>query len=150
LGRQEVRRESVDVTELAHQVTRKLAVAGWPCENANVHIQPGLRAEADPALVEIVLTTLIDNACKYRTRGEAAHVEVGRDATGFYVYNRGIGFDMQYVQKVFEPFQRLHRDQEYPGTGIGLANARRIVERHGGTLWAEGVPGEGATFWFTL
>jgi light-regulated signal transduction histidine kinase (bacteriophytochrome) len=150
LGRQEVRRESVDITELAHQVTRKLAAAGWPCENANVHVQPGLQAEADPALVEIVLTTLIDNGCKYRTRGQPAHVEVGRDANGFYVYNRGIGFDMQYVQKVFEPFQRLHRDQEYPGTGIGLANARRIVERHGGTLWAEGVPGEGATFWFTL
>jgi light-regulated signal transduction histidine kinase (bacteriophytochrome) len=150
LGRQEVKREAVDLTALTHQVITKMNEAGWPCMKREIHVADGMKAYADPALVEIILTTLLDNACKYRHRDGSAHIEVGEDAQGFYVYNRGIGFDMNYLNKVFEPFQRLHRDEEYPGTGIGLANARRIVERHGGRLWAEGEPGVGATFWFTL
>ncbi|MGV3615354.1 MAG: ATP-binding protein [Fimbriimonas sp.] len=150
LGRQEVRRETIDLTALAHRVTQRLSDSGLPCSTSSVHIAEGLKAEGDPALVEIILTTLIDNACKYRPKDGEAHVEIGRDGEGFYVFNRGIGFDMSYVNKVFEPFQRLHRDEEYPGTGIGLANARRIVERHGGRIWAEAEPGVGATFWFTL
>lgn len=150
LGRQDVRREPVDITALTHQVAAKFSEAGWPCMAKDIHVEEGMTAHADPALIEIVLSTLLDNACKYRHRDGVAHIEVGRDAHGFYVYNRGIGFDMAYIHKVFEPFQRLHRDEEYPGTGIGLANARRIIERHGGRLWAEGQPGEGATFWFTL
>jgi light-regulated signal transduction histidine kinase (bacteriophytochrome) len=150
LGRQEVRREPVDLTALTRQAIVKLLEAGWPCCEVEVHIAEGMTAVADPALVEIVLTTLLDNACKYRHRDGSAHIEVGQDAHGFYVFNKGIGFNMDYLHKVFEPFQRLHRDEEYPGTGIGLANAKRIVERHGGRLWAEGEPGVGATFWFTL
>ena len=150
LGRQEVRRQPIDLSQLAAQALGRLTAAGWPCENASVRIEPGLKAEGDPALIEIVLTTLLDNGCKYRHLGHGAQVEFGKDDRGFFVRNRGIGFDMRYLHKVFEPFQRLHRDEEYPGTGIGLANAKRIVERHGGQIWAEGRPGEGATFWFTL
>lgn len=150
LGRQEVQREAVDLTALTRQVIEKMNEAGWPCMTREIHVAEGMKTYADPALVEIVLTTLLDNACKYRHRDGTAHIEIGEDSQGFYVYNRGIGFDMSYLHKVFEPFQRLHRDEEYPGTGIGLANARRIVERHGGRLWAEGEPGVGATFWFTL
>jgi light-regulated signal transduction histidine kinase (bacteriophytochrome) len=102
--------------------------------------------------VEILATILIDNAGKYRAPGTAPHIQVGRHVDGaYFVSDNGIGFDMAYVHKLFQPFERLHRDTAYPGTGIGLANAKRIVERHDGQMWATS-PGvsKGATFFFTL
>jgi len=110
--------------------------------------------EGDPRLFAMALRNILDNACKYRKSGCRSQVEVGMDeSSGERIYSfrdNGIGFDMSYVNKLFVPFERLHRDTEYPGTGIGLANVRRAIERHGGRVWAEGELGVGATFYFTL
>ncbi len=113
------------------------------------------RAQADPVMMRLVIENLLSNAIKY-TRGQPeAVIEVVREADRdgeavFCVRDNGVGFDMSYVNKLFGVFQRLHRVEEFEGTGIGLANVRRIVERHGGQVWAEGVLGQGATFHFTL
>jgi PAS domain S-box-containing protein len=102
----------------------------------------------------MVLENLVANAVKYRRRDIPLRLEFGQaernGSPAFFVRDNGIGFDMQFREKLFRPFERLHRDADYPGTGIGLANVKRIIERHGGQVDAEGRPGEGATFWFTL
>ncbi|RYG34493.1 GAF domain-containing protein [bacterium] len=150
LGRQEVSRADVDLSGLASDVAERLAALGPPCGGLQITIQPGLRAQGDPRQLEILLTTLLDNGCKYRNPDQTPEIEIGRDGDAFFVRNVGVGFEMEYVDKLFQPFHRLHVDGEYPGTGIGLANAKRIVERHHGRIWAEGRPGDGATFYFTL
>jgi PAS domain S-box-containing protein len=149
LGRDDVRREVVDMAMLGQQVADSVL------ENATnatirVTVPPGTRAHCDPRMVGVALQNLLENSCKYRAPGVPADVEFGADETGFFVRDRGIGFDMIYADRIFEPFQRLHRDAEYPGTGIGLANVRRIIVRHDGRVWAESAPGQGATFRFTL
>ncbi len=111
-------------------------------------------AYADERMIRQVLVNLIGNAFKF-TRGRAdARIEVGVVAgsapPAFYVRDNGAGFDMAYVDKVFQVFQRLHRQEDFEGTGIGLAIVQRIVERHGGRVWAEGAIGAGAAFYFTL
>jgi chemotaxis family two-component system sensor kinase Cph1 len=114
-------------------------------------------AEADPALLRQALTNLLGNALKF-TRGRTpAVVEVGcrsgEEPGGgpiYYVKDNGAGFDMRYAGKLFGVFERLHRADEYEGTGVGLAIVRRVIERHGGLVWADAKPGAGATFYFTL
>jgi light-regulated signal transduction histidine kinase (bacteriophytochrome) len=111
-------------------------------------------AQADPALIRQVLVNLIGNAIKYTCRTPQALIEVGcRLESGLPVYfvrDNGAGFDMRYVDKLFRVFQRLHHQDEYEGTGIGLATVARIVNRHGGRVWAEAAIGQGATFYFAL
>ena len=146
LGGDRLRRMPVDLSALAQGVVRNLDAESVP----EFVIAPGLRTVADPSLMEIVLTILFDNATKYRQKGTRGHVAFGFEGESYFVSDRGIGFDMRFVDKLFRPFERLHRDQDYPGTGIGLANAKRIIDRHGGRIWAESEPGHGSTFRFTI
>jgi PAS domain S-box-containing protein len=111
--------------------------------------------EGDQALLHQVLFNLISNAVKYTSKREHARIEIGSQCgvghnITIFVRDNGAGFEMEYVNKLFHVFQRLHKPRDFEGTGIGLAIVRRIVERHGGTVWAEGVPGQGATFYFSL
>jgi signal transduction histidine kinase len=115
---------------------------------------PGITACGDPRLLSIVVHNLVDNAWKYTVSSASARIEFNRvvrdGAPVYYVKDTGIGFDMQQTAHLFEPFRRLHAARDVPGSGIGLATVARIVERHGGRVWAEATPGRGATFFFTL
>ena len=110
---------------------------------------------ADPSLLRVVLQNLLDNAVKYTRLQASALIEVGalrldQGDTAIFVRDNGVGFDMRYADRLFGVFQRLHRDEEFEGTGIGLATARRVIHRHGGRIWGEGEPGRGACFYFTV
>src|SRR5262249_52746561 len=112
-------------------------------------------AEGDPALLRTLLENLLSNAWKFSSRRRSARIELGACATSggrkaLYVRDNGAGFDSRYAQKLYRPFSRLHTQAEFPGSGIGLAIAQRIVQRHGGLLWAESQVDRGATFYFTL
>ena len=118
-------------------------------------IAPDCVTEGDPKLLRILMQNLLENAWKYSARQAEARIEFGQErlATGetaYFVRDNGVGFDMQYADRLFTPFQRLHKPEEFAGSGIGLATVARIVHRHGGRVWAESVPGQGATLRFTL
>ena len=109
----------------------------------------------DPVLMRAVMSNLLGNAWKFTGRRADARIEVGRRGSGsglvtFFVRDNGAGFDMTYAAKLFGVFQRLHSQDDFRGTGVGLATVERIISRHGGQIWAEGRLGEGATFWFEL
>jgi PAS domain S-box-containing protein len=150
ISRTDIRREEVDLTALAHEVIAELTRdRSFP---ATFDVRPGLRAHGDSRLLRLILVNLVENALKFSPNGGVITVSEGRHEGryGFFVRDQGIGFDPRYEAKLWLPFERLHRDEDFPGTGIGLANVRRIAERHGGTTWADSRPGQGATFWFNL
>jgi len=148
LSREQMRPKPFDFSKLAQDVGIELR-GDHQVRGCKFEIQPGLTAYGDPLLVRFVLLNLMQNACKFSPDGGT--VTVGRtEDSVYFVSDQGIGFDMRYVAKLFRPFERLVTEQEFSGTGIGLANVRRIVERHSGRVWAESAPGEGATFSFTL
>lgn len=153
LGQQPLSKRSVSVESLAREVVAELELQ---CDGRQVDISIGPLppVRADPALLRQVLVNLVSNALKYTQQREAATIELGsegRDGSpAYFVRDNGVGFDMQYADKLFEVFQRLHRAEEYEGTGVGLALVARIVDRHGGHVWAEAAPDRGATFYFTL
>jgi signal transduction histidine kinase len=153
VSRRELVRKRADLSDIAGQVAAELA-RRQPARNVHVEVQPGLVAEADPHLLTIVFENLMGNAWKFTGKKADARIEVGRRSDGgapaFYVRDNGAGFDMQYADKLFGAFQRLHAEADFEGTGIGLATVHRIVARHGGRIWAEGRVDEGATFYFTL
>jgi signal transduction histidine kinase len=153
ITRVELRVQEVDLSAMAESLGAELA-ASEPARKVIFSVQEGLLAQADPSLLRIVLDNLLSNAWKFTGLNVDARVEVGAGPHGgesvFFVRDNGAGFDMQYADKLFGPFERLHTDEEFSGTGIGLAIVDRIVRRHGGHASGEGVPGKGATFRFTF
>jgi signal transduction histidine kinase len=152
ITRAEVKLETVDLSALAERAVADLRRA-HPERRVAAEIEPGLVARGDRRMLDIALTNLIGNAWKFTAGRDEARVECRRDAADeptFFVRDNGAGFDMAYADKLFAPFQRLHSTREFEGMGIGLAIVSRIVQRHGGRVWAEGAPGGGAAIHFTL
>lgn len=151
--RGEIRREPVDLSAIARAGAAELQ-AGHPQRRVDVVIADGLRTEGDPRLLKIVMDNLLGNAWKYTGKHPRATIEVGvasrNGRTTYFVRDDGAGFDMACAGKLFGAFQRLHGTAEFPGTGIGLATVQRIINRHGGRVWAEGAVERGATVYFTL
>ncbi|MEW6613140.1 MAG: PAS domain S-box protein [Pseudomonadota bacterium] len=154
ISRAVLRPGQTDLSNTARQIARQLQET-QPQRQVDWVIADGLRAEGDPRLLEVVLENLLDNAWKFTGQQSAARIEFGAtqttdDRSVFFVRDDGAGFDMAYADKLFKPFSRLHGITEFEGVGIGLAIAARIIHRHGGRIWAEGAPGQGAVFYFTL
>lgn len=154
LGNAALKPRWVNLTGMADEVAEMLRKENWPARTIEFKVQPNMVITADPLLLKLALHNLMENACKYSEAGSDLLVEVkemrNRHGAIFAVRDNGIGLDMQFAERIFEPFQRLHRDSEYPGTGIGLANVKRIIERHEGRIWVESKPGAGTTFFFTI
>jgi|GEM_PF-283432 PAS domain S-box-containing protein len=153
LGRQEMKSGWLDLTDLAQSVFKELT--GRSSDPApHLKLDPLPPASGDEALMRQVFVNLLSNAIKFTRHRKAAAIEVGArsevDRHVYYVKDNGVGFDPKYSDKLFGVFQRLHRDDEFEGTGVGLALVQRIIQRHGGQIWAESQLGEGATFYFTL
>jgi PAS domain S-box-containing protein len=156
MGRRPVRKQSLDPMSLVQQCADEL-VREQTGRRIEVSIGDLKRCEADATLLKQVWTNLLSNAIKYTRGRDVATIEVGCSAdnhsaaeTTYFVRDNGVGFDMRYADKLFGMFQRLHRAEDYEGTGVGLAIVRRIIHRHGGRVWAEARPEQGATFYFTL
>lgn len=153
LGRSEMRMVKVNMDDLVEEVLREL-------KNGGISIPAGLKhnklkkADGDNNLLKQVWVNLISNAIKYSGARKDPLIEIGmmekNDKHIYYVKDNGAGFDMQYADKLFGVFQRLHKEGEFAGTGVGLALVQRIIARHGGSVWAEAKINEGATFYFTL
>jgi light-regulated signal transduction histidine kinase (bacteriophytochrome) len=145
--------EQVDLSVLASSILKGLAETD-PDRKVVTQVEPGLRVMADPALIKIVLQNLLRNAWKFTGQRDPAQIEFGCThrlfGNVFHVRDNGAGFDPLSTDRLFKPFQRLHSVTTFPGIGIGLATIRRIIDRHGGEVWAEGEVGKGATFHFTL
>ena len=152
-SRGEMKVERLDMSAMVQAIAVRLGEQ-VPSLQAEFVIQPRLTALGDPGLIGAALTNLLDNAVKFSNGSPRAVIEFGQvDQEGgkaFFVRDNGVGFDMEYSQKLFGVFQRLHKASEFPGTGIGLASVQRIISRHGGRIWAEAAVGRGATFYFTL
>jgi signal transduction histidine kinase len=153
IGRAEMRRERVDLSGLARTVVAELR-ASDAGRAVVVSIEDGVLADGDARLLRVVLENLLGNAWKFTRRADNAKIELGSTHEGakttYFVQDNGAGFDMQYADKLFAPFQRLHAARDFPGTGIGLATVRRVIERHGGRITAEGVVGRGARISWSL
>lgn len=148
-----LQRQEVDLTLLARAVIDELQRAE-PQRKVNVSLQDGMKVYGDPGLLRIVLDNLLGNAWKFSRPSQPAEIAFATDNRDgqniYYVRDNGVGFDPAYAKKLFKAFQRLHGQEEFEGTGIGLATVLRIIRRHHGDVWAEAVPGEGATVYFTL
>jgi signal transduction histidine kinase len=151
--RGDLNRTVCNLSEIADTAIKKLQDSE-PQRTVNVHISPGIRGWVDKSLFESLMDNLIGNAWKYTNKSEDPRIEFGSTTQNneavYFVRDNGAGFDMQYANKLFNAFQRLHGVEEFPGTGIGLATVSRILQRHGGRIWPEAEVGKGATFYFTL
>ncbi|MBU0676050.1 MAG: DUF3365 domain-containing protein [Proteobacteria bacterium] len=153
LSRGELNKEQLDLTSMAREIS-----ASYQAQHADHEIDftiaPDMTATGDPTLVRAVLQNLIENACKFTSKKSEAKIHIGIDTTKsprqYFIKDNGAGFNMEYADKLFTAFQRLHKATDFPGTGIGLATVQRIIHRHGGKIWAESKENAGATFFFTL
>lgn len=153
IARTAVKKEMIDLSAHVESAAKDLEAA-HPHRRVEVVVQANMAVEGDAVLVRTLLDNLLANAWKFTARTESARVTIGcsvdRGVRVFHVSDNGVGFDMAHAKKLFGPFQRLHAVNDFPGNGIGLATVQRIVQRHGGSVWGEGVPNEGAKFSFTL
>ena len=153
VGRVEMSIEEVNLSEMADSIIHDLKRQSGD-RKVRITVQPGILAQADADMMHIALENLLGNSWKFTSQTPNACIEFGETREGdervYFVKDNGAGFDMKYAGRLFAPFQRLHADAEFPGTGIGVAIVRRIVSRHGGRVWGEGEVGKGATFYFTL
>ncbi len=153
VGRAAIHRDRIDLSAIANAVVEELRTKD-PDRKVAVGVQERLLADADAGLIRIVLDNLMGNAWKFTMKTEAPRIDVeakwDAGAATFSVRDNGAGFSMEYAESLFRPFQRLHSDTDFPGTGIGLATVHRIIDRHGGRIWAESAVDRGATFFFTL
>jgi signal transduction histidine kinase len=153
ISRHTLHRELVDVSALTHEVVADLRQQ-HPKHDVEVMVQPGMIVHGDRRLISDMLVNLLGNAWKFTSKTPHPRVDVGQISSGsmatLYIRDNGAGFDMAYEQKLFKPFQRLHGPAEFDGSGVGLATVARIIERHGGRIWAEAKPNNGAVFYFTL
>jgi PAS domain S-box-containing protein len=151
--RADVKIDEVDLTALAQQITTGLQDS-VPERQAEIVVAPGLRTKGDARLLLVALDNLLSNSWKFTAPRSPARIEFGKTKVDgkptFFVRDNGVGFDMSHAGKMFGAFQRFHDAREFSGTGIGLATVQRIVHKHGGRIWAESQPGNGATFFFTL
>lgn len=152
-GQVEIEQEPLNLSQIATESMGTILQRD-PSRNLKITIDPDLHAKADPRMIKVVLDNLLGNAFKYSALETNAEIEFGKmDYYGhdlFYVRDNGAGFDMNHAHKLFQPFQRLHSANEFKGTGVGLSTVQRIIEKHGGHIWAESEVGAGATFFFTL
>ncbi len=152
-GRAEIKPEKLNLSEMAEDVVKNLREMAYHA-NYQVHIHDHVLVEADPNLMPVVLNNLLSNALKYSQKKDVPIIELGtKEIHGkkvIFVSDNGAGFDMQKADDLFRPFIRLHTNQEFQGTGVGLSTVKRIIERHGGAIWFESAPGEGTTFYFTV
>lgn len=153
IGRQEMKREDVDLSAIVHNHLLELKNAE-PERHTEILIQQNVHANADPRLMHLALENLLRNAWKFTSKKKICHIEFGttisNGQTIYFVRDNGIGFDMKFAQIIFQPFKRVHSDKEFGGTGVGLSIVQRVIEKHGGKVWAEGEVNAGAVFFFTL
>jgi light-regulated signal transduction histidine kinase (bacteriophytochrome) len=149
ITRLEIVRQPIDLSQMAF-LTVEDVLEGRDRSHFLVKIQPGMTTDADPKLIRVVLDNLIRNSVKFSESAQQSIIEIGQTERGFFVRDNGVGFNPAYAEKLFVAFERLHTQNEFPGSGIGLATVHRIVQKHGGQVWAESQEGKGATFFFTL
>jgi light-regulated signal transduction histidine kinase (bacteriophytochrome)/HAMP domain-containing protein len=153
ISRAELKREDVLLSEMCMRISAELCEHSER-ENLKVSIDPDMVVKGDSTMLEVCMQNLLGNAVKYTAMAPEAAIEVGQltrqGETVYFVKDNGAGFDMEYSNKLFQPFCRLHAENEFEGFGIGLATVERIIDKHGGRIWAESTIGHGATFYFTL
>jgi light-regulated signal transduction histidine kinase (bacteriophytochrome) len=160
VSRAELSLDCVDISRVATETLHELKIRD-PQRDVEVIIEPDMTATGDPRLLSVVLGNLLGNAWKFTSKTRHARIEFRREHNGaglesgtspdaFYIRDNGAGFDPAFADKLFAPFQRLHRVSEFEGTGVGLAIVQRVIQRHNGQIWAQSAVGEGATFHFTL
>lgn len=153
VGRQEIKREDVDLSDLVHDLLDELQ-RSEPERKVEIVIQDNLHASADLSLIRLAIDNVLRNAWKFTSTKKNARIEFGSTVvdnnTTFFVSDNGVGFNMEFAQRIFEPFKRGHTDKQFSGTGVGLSIVKRVIAGHGGKIWAEGRPGEGASIFFTL
>jgi light-regulated signal transduction histidine kinase (bacteriophytochrome) len=151
--RMELRRELVDLSALAEATMGRVRERA-PERRSEIMIEPDLKAMGDARLLEVMLENLFDNAWKFTAGKPVSRIRFGVREVGseraFFVEDNGVGFDPSYANNLFGVFQRLHSGSDFPGTGVGLATVQRIVQRHGGSIWAEAAVDQGAAFYFTI
>ena len=154
LSRETLQWSEVDLSAIAERVAQGCKERDAE-RQVKVQIAEGMRVMGDARLLSVVIENLLENAWKFTSRRQLAHIEIGRQKgrsgeSVFFVKDDGAGFDMTHTEKLFGTFERLHAPSDFPGTGIGLATVKRVIERHAGRIWAQGKENEGATFYFTL